>query len=116
MERFRFMGPAGLRSSGVPPSRPLALSGTEAGSSEWLNYQARPLKSVRRKLVLAPVLLAVAAVALIWRLVDPEVFLRVAGLAWLYLGLLLALVPLVGAVGWYGATITFPLYEEEQEG
>ena len=82
----------------------------------WLNYQARPLTPVRRKLVLAPVLLAVAAAALIWRLVDPEVLHRgVKGPAWLYLGLLLALAPLVIAVGWYGATLTFPLHEGERE-
>lgn len=82
----------------------------------WLNYQARPLTPVRRKLVLAPVLLAVAAAALIWRLVDPEVLHRgVDGPAWLYLGLLLALAPLVIAVGWYGATLTFPLHEGERE-
>ena len=83
----------------------------------WLNYQARPLKPVRRKLVLAPVLLAVASAALIWHLVDPEVLLRgVEGLAMLYLGLLLALIPLVSAVGWYGATLTFPPHEEETAG
>jgi len=82
----------------------------------WLNYQARPLTPVRRKLILAPTLLAVAAAALIWRLVDPEVLHRgVKGPAWLYLGLLLALAPLVIAVGWYGATLTFPLHEHEGE-
>jgi predicted heme/steroid binding protein/uncharacterized membrane protein len=79
----------------------------------WLNYQARFLMPVRRKLVLAPVLLALAAAALIWRLVDPEVLSRRGSLALLYLGLLLTLVPLVTLVGWYGATITFPLHEEE---
>ncbi len=80
----------------------------------WLNYQARPLTPVRRKLVLAPTMMAVAAAALIWRLVDPEVLRRgLQGPARLYLGLLLALIPLVVAVGWYGATLTFPLHEPE---
>jgi predicted heme/steroid binding protein/uncharacterized membrane protein len=82
----------------------------------WLNYQARPLTPVRRKLILAPLLLAVAAAALIWRLVDPEVLRRgFPGPARLYLGLLLALVPLVVAVGWYGATLSFPLHGPEGE-
>jgi hypothetical protein len=80
----------------------------------WLNYQARPLTPVRRKLLLAPVLLGVAAAALIWRLVVPEVLApEVAGLAWIYLGLPLTLIPLVTLVGRYGATITFPLHEKE---
>jgi len=83
----------------------------------WLNYQARPLTPVRRKLVLAPTLLVVSAAALIWRLADPEALRRgLKGPSWLYLGLLLALVPLVVAVGWYGASLTFPLHEGDRGG
>jgi uncharacterized membrane protein len=52
MERFRFMGPAGPRPSGVPHSRPLARSGTEAGSSgelpAWLSRLLLRFPRLRR--------------------------------------------------------------------
>ena len=82
--------------------------------SWWLNYQARPLRPLTIKLILSPILLAVGAGAWVWRWLDPEIPARLGhwpGLV--YLALIGALAPLVGAIGWYGASITFPWRDHE---
>jgi predicted heme/steroid binding protein/uncharacterized membrane protein len=79
----------------------------------WLNFLARPLRPVIIKIVLSPILLAAGAGAFIWRWLDPGILERLGhwtGLA--YLALVCVLTPLVTLIGWYGATMTFPLHEE----
>ncbi len=78
----------------------------------WLNYQARRLKPVTVKLILSPIMLLAAVAAFAWRLAHPEVLARLEGWSILYFVLILSLTPLVSVIGWYGATITFPLHEE----
>jgi predicted heme/steroid binding protein/uncharacterized membrane protein len=81
--------------------------------SWWLNYQARPMRPVTIKLILSPILLATGAGAWVWRWLDPEILARLdhwPGLA--YLAVIGALAPLVSAIGWYGAAITFPWHED----
>lgn len=79
----------------------------------WLNYLARPLRPVVIKLILSPLLLAVAAGALAWRLLVPDILADLGQwTAMVYLALVCALAPLVSVVGWYGACLTFPLHEE----
>jgi len=79
----------------------------------WLNYLAQPLKPVVIKLILSPLLLALAAGSLVWRLLVPEILADLGRWpAMVYLALVCALTPLVSAVGWYGACLTFPLDEE----
>jgi len=81
--------------------------------TRWLNYESRWLKPVVVKLVLSPVLLLVGVAALVWRYQNPAILARVGeapGL--LYLGLMCALIPLVGAIGAYGAELTFPVDHE----
>lgn len=80
----------------------------------WLNYDLRPLRPVYIKLTLSPILLAAGTGCFIWRWLNPEIL----GLLphWpgkVYLGLICALAPLVSLIGWYGATLTFPLNEEQ---
>jgi predicted heme/steroid binding protein/uncharacterized membrane protein len=81
----------------------------------WLNYELRPLRPIVIKLILTPILLAVGTWVWVWRWLNPEI-LSAAGLAdWtgkVYLGLLLLLLPLVSVIGWYGASLTFPLHPE----
>jgi uncharacterized membrane protein len=75
----------------------------------WLNYGARPLRAVRIKLGLSYPLLALAIGLFAWRWSHPGA-LRALGLGGdLYLAGLLALMPLVSIVGWYGASLVFPL-------
>lgn len=73
----------------------------------WLNYMAQPIKSVRYKMALSPVLYALTVVAFFWRLGSPEVATSA-----LYVLLVLALFPLVSLIGWYGALMTFPPHED----
>ena len=77
----------------------------------WLNYMNRPLKPVKIKLTLSPILLALAVIAFIWRLENPAILNQLSSGGWAYLLLILALPPLVIAIGWYGAQITFPIHE-----
>lgn len=75
----------------------------------WVNYMARPMKAITIKITGSLVMFADGLVAFIWRIVDPTVLTNLSGVHVIYLILLLLLAPIVGVVGWYGATLTFPL-------
>ncbi len=79
----------------------------------WLNYEARLFRPAVIKMILTPILLAVAAAAFVWRLLEPEILTRLGHwTGMVYLALLCSLTPLVSVIGWFGAAITFPLPEE----
>jgi predicted heme/steroid binding protein/uncharacterized membrane protein len=80
----------------------------------WLNYQARWLRPVVMKMILSPILLLLAVGLFVWRLLNPGILDRLAGLSILYFALILLLTPLVIAIGWYGASLTFPLHEDQE--
>jgi predicted heme/steroid binding protein/uncharacterized membrane protein len=75
----------------------------------WYNYMARMMTPIAVKIPLSLALLAVAAILFFWRLNDPAIMDGIDGGSWLYLVLSLALFPIVSIVGWYGATMTFPI-------
>ena len=75
----------------------------------WVNYMARPMKAIRIKITGSLLLFADGLAAFIWRIIDPTVLSDLSGVHVIYLVLLLLLAPIVGVVGWYGATLTFPL-------
>ncbi|MDZ7579158.1 MAG: DUF2231 domain-containing protein [Deltaproteobacteria bacterium] len=75
----------------------------------WYNYMARMMKPIAVKIPLSLALLVVAATLFFWRLNDPDIMAGIDGGSWLYLVLSLALFPIVSIVGWYGATMTFPI-------
>jgi hypothetical protein len=65
------------------------------------------------KLTLTPIMLAVGAGAFAWRWLNPEVLAALGD--WtgkVYLGVIFALWPLVSLIGWYGATLVFPLRQD----
>ena len=65
------------------------------------------------KLIDSPVLLLVGTGALAWRYQDPEILAQFPdGPGLVYLGLICALLPLVGLIGGYGADLTFPVNGE----
>lgn len=75
----------------------------------WINYLARPMRQVRIKISCSFLLLAAAGVAFLWRLFEPDVFTRFDGQGLVYFLVVLLLVPLVSVIGWYGASLSFPL-------
>lgn len=79
----------------------------------WLNYHLRAMRPVTWKLILSSVLLLTGLGALSWRLLRPEVLFNPTGWNLLYPGLISLLAPLVAAIGWFGAQITFPTHREE---
>jgi len=78
----------------------------------WYNYMAKMLKPVAIKIPLSALTLALAVVSFIWRWRAPEVMTNPQGANMLYLFCSLAFIPLIGIIGWYGATMTFPIEEE----
>ncbi len=75
----------------------------------WLNYLAKPFRAVTIKQRLSFLLLIVALAAFIWRLMVPEVLISANGIDYLYLVMILSLLPLVTIIGWFGAELTFPI-------
>jgi uncharacterized membrane protein len=80
----------------------------------WINYLARPLRAVTIKIVVSLAMFLDGLVALIWRLSDPAVATRASGPNILYLVLIFILLPMILVVGWFGATLTFPLRKEKR--
>jgi predicted heme/steroid binding protein/uncharacterized membrane protein len=78
----------------------------------WLNYEMEFLRQVTIKLILSPFMLLLGAVTLVWRYLDPEILVSWKPISYLYLGFILALAALVGAIGWFGGTLTFPLEDD----
>lgn len=75
----------------------------------WLNYLARPMRPVTRKIILSCILLAVSIVVLSWRIEAPGVTGGINTQSLVYLFFVFSQVPLVSAIGWYGALLTFPV-------
>lgn len=80
------------------------------GYITWrINYGGRPMRPVSIKKALSAVLLCVDAATFIWRVAVPGILRPFTWVSGTYLALVLCLVPLVIIIGWYGATLTFPL-------
>lgn len=75
----------------------------------WYNYMGKMLKPVAVKIPLTIVMLVDAVAAFVWRLNDPAVLDNLQGPGIVYLILVLALAPLTAVIGWYGASMTFPI-------
>lgn len=79
------------------------------GLAAWkINYLGRPMRVVTLKIRLSALLLGVFAAAFGWRLAVPGVGCVPLGSGVGYVLLVLTLVPLVSALGWLGASLTFP--------
>jgi predicted heme/steroid binding protein/uncharacterized membrane protein len=87
--------------------------GIATGLITWrYNYMGKWMKPVAVKLPLSLVMLAVSIIAFVWRCVDPSVMIDLHGIRLLYPILVLALAPVVSVIGWYGATMTFPIEKD----
>ena len=78
----------------------------------WLNFEARPLPAVRNKIYLACAIFLISLGAFIWRTLVPDILVDAANGGLFYLLLNFALLPLVTALGWFGAQLTFPVEKE----
>ena len=78
----------------------------------WYNYMSKMMRPIAVKLPLSFAMLAVAAIAFVWRFSDPNVMIDPRGFRLLYPALVLALAPMVSVIGWYGATMTFPIEKD----
>ena len=78
----------------------------------WYNYMGRMMKPIVIKLPLSIVMLVVAIVVFVWRVKDPTVMQNPEGVNLLYLSLVLSLIPMISVIGWFGATMTFPVENE----
>ncbi len=79
----------------------------------WLNYLAKPLRPVTLKIILSCILLAASIVVLSWRVDVPGILERFRAPSAVYLLFVLFQVPLVSAIGWFGAALTFPLEKKQ---
>ena len=75
----------------------------------WLNYMAKPLKAVRIKLPLTIFMFAIEVAIFIWRILTPEILDSVHLGSVIYILLVLSLLPMIVVIGWYGASMTFPV-------
>jgi predicted heme/steroid binding protein/uncharacterized membrane protein len=78
----------------------------------WLNYSARPLKPVIIKQILSWLLLVIEITVFLWRLAVPDILNTFRSVSVVYLMLTLSFVPLVSVIGWFGASLTFPIEKE----
>ncbi len=75
----------------------------------WLNYLAKPIRPVTIKIRFSILLLAISILAFVWRILSPGVLTSSTGGSILYFLLILSLIPIATVIGWFGATLTFPL-------
>ena len=78
----------------------------------WLNYMAKPLHAINVKVWCSLALLLTAIVAFTWRMSNPHIMDSFQVQSFFYFLLILALLPLVVVIGWYGAKLTFPFEKE----
>lgn len=78
----------------------------------WYNYMAKMMKPIAIKIPLSLALMVIAIVVFVWRLVNPEVMTGPQGANTVYLVLVLSFFPIVSIIGWFGATMTFPIEKE----
>ena len=78
----------------------------------WLNYMAKPLRPVKIKIPLTLLMLLTSAVLFSWRFNTPDILDAMSGLGLLYILLVLSLSAMVTVIGWFGASMTFPVERE----
>jgi predicted heme/steroid binding protein/uncharacterized membrane protein len=78
----------------------------------WYNYMGRMMTPIAIKIPLSLAMLALSAIAFVWRFTTPEVMVDLEGIRLFYPIVVLALAPIVSVIGWYGATMTFPIEKE----
>jgi predicted heme/steroid binding protein/uncharacterized membrane protein len=78
----------------------------------WVNHAAHFHKPVTAKIILSPILFIIGLIVFIWRFQNPFLLENVTRWDFLYLLLLFLMAPIVLTIGWYGASMTFPLHKD----
>lgn len=78
----------------------------------WYNYMAKAMASVTIKISLSSVALVLAVILFVWRQNVPQIITDPEGPNLLFLVISFAFIPLTSIVGWFGATLTFPIEKE----
>jgi predicted heme/steroid binding protein/uncharacterized membrane protein len=82
------------------------------GLATWkYNYGSSMILPIRIKLALSPVLLVQFAALCVWRLADPAALTGGGQAATVFAALTFSMLPVMGAVGWFGAGLTFPMHD-----
>ncbi len=75
----------------------------------WLNYQSKPMRPVTIKIWLSFLLWFLQIIVFIWHILNPTIFQSLSLSGVIHLLFVLSFAPIVTVVGWYGATLTFPV-------
>lgn len=78
----------------------------------WLNYYKKPLRAVSIKITFSFLLLAMLVLAFLVRAAVPDILASRGAGSLLYLLLVITLVPVVAVIGWFGASLTFPVEKD----
>jgi predicted heme/steroid binding protein/uncharacterized membrane protein len=78
----------------------------------WLNYLSQPMRAVTIKIRFSLLLMTVSIAAFVWRIKVSDILLRLDIDSVIYMLVILSLIPLVTVVGWFGATLTYPIEKE----
>lgn len=78
----------------------------------WLNYLSRPMRPVTVKLWCSCALFSLQVILFAWRVAAPSLLCTPSRPRLLYVALVLSLLALVSVIGWYGATMTFPVEKD----
>jgi len=70
---------------------------------------AKPMKALKIKIPLTFAMLITEIILCIWRIKVPDILDPVGGSGFIYLLLVFSLVPMITFIGWFGASITFPV-------
>jgi hypothetical protein len=67
------------------------------------------MKVLKIKIPLTFVLLITEIILFVWRIKVPDIIDPVRGSGFIFLLLVFSLVPIITIIGWFGASITFPV-------
>jgi predicted heme/steroid binding protein/uncharacterized membrane protein len=85
-----------------------AAAGGFSGVFSWrVAYEGRMTRTFIRKAIYSVLLAVVVTTCLVWRTVDSNILVAETPLSYLYLALLVILVPIVGMLGHYGGKIVY---------
>ena len=78
----------------------------------WLNYMSKPVRAVRIKQRVSIIMFIIEIVVFIWRIKVPAILDAPSVASAIYFLIVLSFLPMVTVIGWFGASLTFPIEEE----